>query len=143
MTSTSGVRDAKRLPAALENLWDRVVSRELSGADGPGVVYAYRNHGLWKAGRTRNIQRRLREWAQDCPSSNREWVGWRATPYVNQTEYLLHLALETVCLSRPRFQCNCGKTHLELFELGDDSEMAEDLILEVMEMVVVFVLAKY
>ncbi|KAF5355388.1 hypothetical protein D9757_014614 [Collybiopsis confluens] len=136
MTSTSGAHDAKRFPAALENLWDWVVSRKLSGADGPGVVYAYRDHGLWKAGRTRNIQRRMREWARDCPSSDRKWVGWRATPYVNRTEYLLHLALETVCLSRPQFQCNCGKTHLELFELGDDSKAAEDLILEVMEMVV-------
>ncbi|KAF5357522.1 hypothetical protein D9757_013062 [Collybiopsis confluens] len=134
--------DARRSEAALEDLWEIAARKKLSSADAPGLIYVFRDEELWKAGRTNNIKRRIREWERDCPAFDREWIGWRWTPYANRTEYLVHLALERICVGRPRFQCNCGRVHVEKFDFGGASTSGE-LILSVIEMVIDFVLSKY
>ncbi|KAF5351278.1 hypothetical protein D9757_014546 [Collybiopsis confluens] len=134
-------RGPRRSENVLTRLWNRTAAKAVSRVDRPGWIYVFRERDLWKVGRTNNRSRRVREWRRVCPVRERQWVPQSVwTPFANRTEFLIHLAIERVCVSRPRFRCHeCGKVHREKFYLGDDLGNAE-LILLIIQNVVDFVL---
>ncbi|KAJ3825933.1 hypothetical protein EV361DRAFT_50815 [Lentinula raphanica] len=137
--------NAKRPLWKLMILWRRFSNQEISNADRAGWIYVFHeagsSGGIFKVGRTNNLERRIHEWKADCPGQLRTWLGAFWTPFAHRTEYLIHLALEAQCTCRPRFICDCGTTHLEKFTfIGDDPRTVfEELITPVIVEVVALV----
>ncbi|KAF5355386.1 hypothetical protein D9757_014618 [Collybiopsis confluens] len=97
-------RGLQRFEKALSRLWTCMATKAVSLIDQPGWIYVFREGDLWKIGRTNNLERRVREWWQVCPVVQRDWIRHSVwTLYRNCTESLIHLAIETVCISHPHF----------------------------------------
>lgn len=96
----------------------------ISAADRPGWIYIFcEGNGVFKVGRTENLERRMREWDRDCPGTAKIWLGafWSSLAHITGTflflntrfilsivaEKLVHLQLELQCDIRPRYRCSC------------------------------------
>ncbi|KAJ3765119.1 hypothetical protein FB446DRAFT_709724 [Lentinula raphanica] len=81
--------DAKRPLWELSELWRRTLDRETSSADRAGWIYVFHEAGLaggiFKVGRTNDLERRLHEWKVQCPCQSRTWLGAFWTPFANRT----------------------------------------------------------
>ncbi|KAJ3821424.1 kinase-like domain-containing protein, partial [Lentinula raphanica] len=105
---------AKRVTPKLRALLSFRRSRPMSRADGPGFLYGFLDNGMfWKAGMTKNVARRRREWDRNCPCLTRRWLVFFAVPRRRRAEALAHLLLEQRCHDRP--QIYCRKVHREVF----------------------------
>ncbi|KAJ3793751.1 hypothetical protein GGU11DRAFT_375451 [Lentinula aff. detonsa] len=80
-----------------------------------------------------------REWRQNCPGVPKLWLGAFYTCIPHKTESLVHLALEALCYSRPRYWCCCGTVHTEKFIFkGDMRSVYEELLIPVINTVISF-----
>ncbi|KAJ3810321.1 hypothetical protein EV368DRAFT_61418 [Lentinula lateritia] len=119
-------------------LWDIIICRPLSSADGHGWIYVFREgRFVYKVGRTNNVERRAREWKYTCHAYPQIWLAAFWTPYAHRTERLVHIALEAICDSRPRIRCACQKTHIEKFVFKGQRDVVEQIIM----LTIVFVIA--
>ncbi|KAK6972162.1 hypothetical protein R3P38DRAFT_3240393 [Favolaschia claudopus] len=100
------------------------IAKRPSPSDRPGVVYWLKmvhQSGLveWKAGRTDNMQRRLRQWRRQCRGCRITVVDKVRTRYAKKLERCLHLYLKTSDLWKKPCACEaCRVHHREKFEIG-------------------------
>ncbi|KAK6978114.1 hypothetical protein R3P38DRAFT_3210728 [Favolaschia claudopus] len=107
----------------LGRVYDALAARP-SRSDRPGLVYWLKmvhRSGLveWKAGRTDNMQRRLRQWRRQCPGCRITVVDKVRTRYAKKLERCLHLCLKTSDAWKVPSACEaCRVFHREKFEVG-------------------------
>ncbi|KAF9065574.1 hypothetical protein BDP27DRAFT_1424661 [Rhodocollybia butyracea] len=108
----------------LRRLFNRRRRRPTSAADGTGAIYIIRErvlaNGCWvlKIGMTKNLGRRMKEHRRNCPNLNRRLWRFKGVGFRRRVEALFHLAVESICVDRPRTSCPfCHRRHLEIFVL--------------------------
>ncbi|KAJ4497065.1 hypothetical protein C8R41DRAFT_865915 [Lentinula lateritia] len=125
-------------------LWDMIMCRPLSSADGRGWIYVFREgRFIYKVGRTNNVACRAREWKYTCPVYPQIWLAAFWTPYAHRTERLVHIALEAICDSRPQIRCACQKTHIEKFMFKGQRDVVEQIIMSTIVFVIATVYGQY
>ncbi|KAK7048796.1 hypothetical protein R3P38DRAFT_3175042 [Favolaschia claudopus] len=94
-----------------------------SASDAPGVVYWLKKTSPdgsveWKAGRTNDSRRRLREWRRQCRRSRIKLVHETPTRYAKKLERALHRFLKTADVWKQPCACqSCRVKHREEFEV--------------------------
>ena len=132
------------------------MARPLSPKDKPGSIYILKLAGTpalrlfvlirltaegdeescatYKVVRSINVQRRVEQWARQCPSKApvlvdsfevqfshqigepSSMVLFKGSLVTQRLEYLAHIELEYVCKDRPSSVCSeCGRCHREIF----------------------------
>ncbi|KAK7048767.1 hypothetical protein R3P38DRAFT_3175006 [Favolaschia claudopus] len=94
-----------------------------SASDAPGVVYWLRKTNpngsvQWKAGRTNDMGRRLREWRRQCRRCRIKIVHETPTRFAKKLERALHRFLKTADVWKQPCACqSCRVKHREEFEV--------------------------
>ncbi|KAF5343204.1 hypothetical protein D9757_010702 [Collybiopsis confluens] len=116
------VFDAKRSSRKLNYVWRRALRRKISRADRAGWLYVFYENGLFKVGRTSDMQRRMAEWDATCP------VKGRRRP---QNTWSIFYLKPNACLDRViDVAIIGGRVHREKFKLrsGDPQLIYKELI---------------
>ncbi|KAJ3804040.1 hypothetical protein F5876DRAFT_70957 [Lentinula aff. lateritia] len=125
-------------------LWDMIMCRPLSSADGRSWIYVFREgRFIYKVGQTNNVARHAREWKYTCPVYLQIWLAAFWMPYAHRTERLVHIALEAICDSRSRIHCACQKTHIEKFVFKGQRDVVEQIIMSTIVFMIATVYGQY